>query len=110
MKSSVTHLQNPYKSQFSYCETNQNPFNSVSYEDYFKKCFQTNCYIKYKCVTLYNEQIIRRLDESSFDSKGICNENEHENCLMEMSQNCRKICPIDCLKDTHFFYKLYNIS
>jgi hypothetical protein len=35
IKSSVTHLQNPYKSQCSYYDTNQNPFNSVSREDCF---------------------------------------------------------------------------
>jgi hypothetical protein len=38
MKSSVTYLQNSYKSQFSYNETNQNPFNSVSHEDCIDKC------------------------------------------------------------------------
>jgi hypothetical protein len=46
MKLSITHLQNPYKSQCSYYDTNQNPFNSVSLTDCFHKCIETNCYIK----------------------------------------------------------------
>jgi hypothetical protein len=102
MKSSVTHLQNPYKSQCSYYDTNQNPFNSVSHDDCLHKCFEINCYIKYKCVLRDHEYVIRRLDESSFDSKVKCNENEHKNCF-NVSENCRKICPIDCLRDIYLF-------
>jgi hypothetical protein len=33
MKLFVTYLQNPYKSQCSHYDTNQNPFNSVSHAD-----------------------------------------------------------------------------
>jgi hypothetical protein len=102
MKSSVTYLQNPYKSQCSYYDTNQNPFNSVSFEDCLHKCLETNCYIKYKCVLRDYEYVIRRLDESSFDSKVECNENEHKNCI-NLSEKCKKICPIDCLREDHFF-------
>jgi hypothetical protein len=101
MKSSVTYLQNPYKSECSYYGTNQNPLNSVSRADCLNKCFETNCF-KYNCVIPYNEYVIRRLDESSFDSKLECNENELKNCLTE-SENCRKICPIGCLREDHFF-------
>jgi hypothetical protein len=43
MKLSVTYLQNPYKSQCSYYDTNQNPFNSVSRDDCMRKCLETNC-------------------------------------------------------------------
>jgi hypothetical protein len=90
MKSSVTYLQNPYKSQCSYYDTNQNPFNSVSREDCLHKCLETNCYIKYKCVLRDYEFVVRRLDESSFDSKVECNENEHKNCI-NLSEKCDKI-------------------
>ncbi len=100
MKSSVTYLQNPFKSQCSYYETNQNPFNSVSREDCFHKCLKKNCYIKYKCVLRDHEYVIRRLDEPSFDSKVECNENELKNCF---NKKCEKICPIDCLREDHFF-------
>ncbi len=51
MKSSVTHLQNPYKSQCSYYDTNQNPFNTVSFDDCLDKCMETYCCIKYKCFS-----------------------------------------------------------
>jgi hypothetical protein len=104
MKSSVTHLQNPYKSQCSNYVTNQNPFNSVSRMDCFDKCLKTNCYIKYKCVDRDYEYVIRRLDESPFDSKVECNKKLEirKNCINE-SENCRKICPIDCLSENHFF-------
>ncbi len=102
MKSSVTYLQNPYKSQCSYYDTNQNPFNSVSREDCLHKCLETNCYIKYKCVLRDYEFVVRRLDESSFDSKVECNENEHKNCI-NLSEKCDKICPINCLREDHFF-------
>ncbi len=47
MKLSVNHLQNPYKSQCSYYDTNQNPFNSVSHNDCIEKCLETNGFIKY---------------------------------------------------------------
>jgi hypothetical protein len=102
MKSSVTYLQNPYKSQCSYYKTNQNPFNSVSREDCLRKCLENNCLIKYKCVDRDYEYIIRRLDEFSFDSKVECNENEHKNCF-NVTEKCRKVCPIDCLREDHFF-------
>jgi hypothetical protein len=103
MKSSVTYLQNPYKSECSYYDTNQNPLNSVSYADCLNKCFEANCF-KYNCVMpfMYNEYVIRRLDESSFDSKFECNKNELKNCLTE-SENCKKICPIGCLREDHYF-------
>jgi hypothetical protein len=109
MKSSVTNLQNPYKSKCSYYDTNQNPFNSISYVDCFHKCLKTNCFMKHKCVFRNYEYVIRRLDESSFDSKVECNENEHKNCFTE-SENCKKICPIDCLREDHFFsrYVIFN--
>ncbi len=108
MKSSVTYLQNPYKSQCSYYDKNQ--FNTVSYEDCFDKCWKTNCYIKYKCVDRDYEYIIRRLDESSFDSKEkfIKNVEALKNCI-NVSEKCQKICPIDCLSENHFFYKLCKI-
>jgi hypothetical protein len=102
MKSSVTYLQNPYKSQCRNYKTNQNPFNSVSHEDCFDKCVETYCYIKYKCVFSDHRYVIRRIDESSFDSKVICNENELKNCI-NVAEKCRKICPIDCLREGHFF-------
>jgi hypothetical protein len=102
MKSSVTYLQNPYKSQCSYYDANQNPFNSFSFDDCFQKCVETYCYINYKCVLRDREYVIRRLDEYSFDSKVECNEYEHKNCF-NVSENCRKICPIDCLREHHFF-------
>jgi hypothetical protein len=104
MKSSVTYLQNPYKSQCSYYDTNQNPFNSVSREDCFHKCFKTNCFIKYKCVLRNYEFVIRRLDESSFDSKVECNENLDalKNCD-NVATKCYKICPNDCLSEDNFF-------
>jgi hypothetical protein len=104
MKSSVTYLQNPYKSQCSYYDTNQNPFNSVSREDCFNKCFKTNCNIKYKCFDRDYEYVIRRLDEDTFDSNMECNEREHKNCF-NLNEKCNKICPIDCLRDDHFFKK-----
>ncbi len=90
MKSSVTYLQNPYKSQCSYYDTNQNLFNSVSREDCFYKCMKTKCYIKYKCLIQDYEHVIRRSDKSSFDSKLRCSENEYENCS-NMSKICDKI-------------------
>jgi hypothetical protein len=102
VKSSVTYLQNPYKSQCSYYGKNQNPFNSVSYVDCFHKCLKTNCYNKYKCVDRDHEYVIRRFDESSFVSKVECNENEHKNCF-NVSEKCKKICPIDCSIEDHFF-------
>jgi hypothetical protein len=102
VKSSVTYLQNPYKSQCSYYDTNQNPFNSLSYEHCFRKCLETNCFIKYKCFFRGYEHIIRRLDESLFDSKVECNKNEHKNCI-NISKKCSKICPFECLTEDHFF-------
>jgi hypothetical protein len=104
MKSSVTYLQNPYKSQCSYYNTNQNPFNSVSFVDCHHKCVKTNCFIKYKCVVRDDEYVIQRLDESSFDSKVECNKNVEldKNCI-NVSEKCQKICPIDCLREDHFF-------
>jgi hypothetical protein len=104
MKSSVTYLQNPYKSQCSYYDTNQNPFNSISWEDCFHKCMETNCLIKYKCVVRHNEYVIRRLDESSFDSKVECNKNKFK----DVAKNCDKICPVNCLKEDHFFTSYVN--
>jgi hypothetical protein len=100
-KSSATYLPNPYKSQCSYYDTNENPFNSVSYEDCLHKCFINNCYIKYKCFKRDYEYVIRRLDESSFDSKVECNEREHKNCF-NVSEKCRKICPIACFRENLF--------
>jgi hypothetical protein len=103
MKSSVTYLQNPYKSHCSYYDTNQKPFNSVSREDCLRKCLETNCYIKYKCVERDYEYIIRRSDDDSFDSIVECNENIlYENCFNELKK-CEKTCPIDCLREDHFF-------
>jgi hypothetical protein len=102
MKSSVTYLQSSYKSQCSYYDMNQNLFNSVSREQCLNKCLETNCYTKYKCVARDYEFVIRRLDESSFNSKVECNENEHKNCI-NLSEKCDKICPIDCLREDHFF-------
>jgi hypothetical protein len=64
---------------------------------------QTNCCIKYKCVDPDYEYVIRRSDESSFDSKVKCNENELKNCYNITSKKCIKICPIDCLRDEHKF-------
>jgi hypothetical protein len=107
MKSSVTYLQNPYKSQCSYYDTNQNPFNSVSREDCYQKCWETNCFIKYKCVALDYEFVIRRLDESSFNSKVECNENKLKSCF-NAAKNCEKICPIDCLREDHFFTSYFK--
>jgi hypothetical protein len=102
MKSSVTYLQSPYKSQCSDYDTSQNPFNSVSREDCLHKCVETNYYIKYKCFDRHYEYIIRRLDESSFDSKVECNENELKNCF-NVSKKCEKVCPIECLRERNFF-------
>jgi hypothetical protein len=102
MKSSVTYLQNPYKSQCSYYNTNQNPFNSVSLEDCLHKCVKTNCFMKHKCVLRDYEYFIRRLDESSIDSKVECNENVHKNCV-NVFKKCIKICPIVCLREDHYF-------
>jgi hypothetical protein len=102
MKSSVTYLQNPYKSQCSYYDTNQNPFHTVSYKDCFDKCLKTNCFMKYKCVYPVYEYVIRRSDESSFDSKVKCNVEALKNCNNEYHK-CEKICPIDCLREEHFF-------
>jgi hypothetical protein len=102
MKSSVTYLQNPYKSQCSYYDTNQNPFNSVSYVDCFDKCVITNCLIKYKCFKRDYEYVIQRLDEFSFDSKVECNESEHKICF-NLNEICHEICPIDCLREDHYF-------
>jgi hypothetical protein len=104
MKSSVIYLQNPYKSQCSYYDTNQNPFNSDSREDCFHKCLKTNCFMKYKCVLRNYEFVIRRLDESSFDSKVECNENLDvlKNCK-NVATKCYKICPNDCLTQENFF-------
>jgi hypothetical protein len=104
MKSSVTRLRNPYKSQCSYYDTNQNPFNSVSYEDCTVRCWKTNCLMKYKCFLRNYEYVIRRLDESSFDSKVECHENVEalKNCD-NVAEECKKICPIDCLKEANFF-------
>jgi hypothetical protein len=103
MKSYATHLQNPYKSQFSYYDTNENPFSSVSREDCFHKSLGTNCFIKYKCVNRDYEYVIRRLDNDSFDSNVECNENMlYENRFNELKK-CEKICPIDCLREDYFF-------
>jgi hypothetical protein len=99
-KSSVTYLQNPYKSQCSNYDTNQNLFNSVSREQCLNKCLETNCYIKYKCVLRDHVYVIRRSDDSSFDSKVVCNQNEHKNCI-NVSEKCDKICSIDCLREDH---------
>jgi hypothetical protein len=104
MKSFVTYLKNPYKSQCSYYDTNQNPFNSVSYEHCFRKCLETNCFIKYKCDFRGYEHIIRRLDESSFDLKVRCNENEPKSCFNTFKK-CSKICPVECLTEDHVFTK-----
>jgi hypothetical protein len=41
-------------------------------------------------------------DESLFDSNVECDENEHQNCI-NLSEKCMKICPIDCLREDHFF-------
>jgi hypothetical protein len=101
-KSFVTYLKNPYRSQCSDYDTNQNPFNSVSREDCMDKCLKTNCFLKYKCVDRDYEYVIRRLDESSFDSKVECNENELTNCF-NVTQKCKKICPLDCLSEVNFF-------
>jgi hypothetical protein len=103
MKSSVAYLQSPYKSQCSYYDTNQNPFNSVSRADCLHKCMETNCFIKYKCFNRNYEFVIRRLDKSSVDLKVECNENVEadKNCI-NMSEKCAKICPIDCLSENHF--------
>jgi hypothetical protein len=98
-KSAVTYLQNPYKSQCSYYDTNQNPFNSVSYVDCFDKCVITKCLINKKCFERDFEYVIRRLDESSFDFKVDCNKNE----LDIVYEKCKKICPFDCLKEEHYF-------
>jgi hypothetical protein len=102
MKSSVTYLQNPYKSECSYYDTNQSPFNSVSHDHCLNKCLKTNCFLKYECVLRNYEYVIRQLDESSFDSKIECNQNEHKDCK-NLFEKCRKICPIDCLSEVHFF-------
>jgi hypothetical protein len=65
---------------------------------------ETNCFIKYKCVHPDYEYVIRRSDESSFDSKVKCNKNVDiiKNCSNE-SDKCKKICPIDCLREEHYF-------
>src|SRR5208282_5002183 len=62
------------------------------------------CFIKYKCVDPDYEYVIRRSDESSFDSKMKCVENVEvvENCTNE-ADKCKKICPIDCLREDHYF-------
>jgi hypothetical protein len=101
MKSSITYLQNPYKYQCSNYDTNHNPFNSISREDCFHKCLQTNCFIKYKCFDRDYKYVIRRLDESSFDLRVECNQNEHKNCI-NLFGKCEKICPIDCLSENYF--------
>jgi hypothetical protein len=104
VKSSVTYLQNPYKSQCSYYDTNQNPFNSVSYEHCIRKCLETNWYIKYKCVEPDYEYIIRRLGEFTFDSKIECIENvESLQNFINLTEECSKICPFECLTEDHFF-------
>jgi hypothetical protein len=101
MKSSITYLQNPYKSQCSYYDTNQSPFNSVSFNECLHKCTETNCFLKYKCVKQNYERVIRRLDESLYDSVE-CNETEHKNCN-NVYEKCTKICPIDCLTENYYF-------
>jgi hypothetical protein len=60
--------------------------------------------MKYKCVYPVYEYVIRRSDESSFDSKVKCYENNEvfKNCINE-SKKCDKICPIDCLREDHVF-------
>jgi hypothetical protein len=106
MKSSVTHLQSPYKFQCNYYDKNQNPFNSVSREDCFHKCMKTNSFIKHKCVDGDYEYIIRRLDEDSFDSNVECIENaEIYKNYINVYKKCDKICPIHCLSEYHFFYE-----
>jgi hypothetical protein len=104
MKSSVTYLQNPYKFQCIYYDKNQSPFNSVSHEECYDKCYKTNCDLKYKFYDRNYEYVIRRLGEDSFDSKVECNENVKvlKNCT-NVSKMCRKICPFDCLREYHFF-------
>jgi hypothetical protein len=97
MKSSVTYLQN-VKLQCSYYGKNQNPFNLVSREDCLRKCVKINCDIKYKCVFRDYEYVIRRLDNSSFDSKVECNQNSLEGC----SNECDKFCPENCLQEIHY--------
>jgi hypothetical protein len=115
MKSTVTYLQNPYKSQCSYYDTNQSPFNSVSYDDCFHKCLNINCFIKYKCVIRGYDYVIRQLDESSFDSNVKCNNIKHKNCK-NVGKKCNKICPTDCLSEDHFitsyvkFYENKNLK
>jgi hypothetical protein len=63
IKSPVIYLQNPYKSQCSYYDTNQTPFKSISYKDCFDKCVKTHCFVKYKCVYRYYDYVIKRLDK-----------------------------------------------
>jgi hypothetical protein len=99
MKSSITYLQNPYKSQCSYYDTNQNPF--ISRFNCSAKCFETNSF-KYKCVNRDYKYVIRRLDEFLFDSKVECNENELTT-FSNVVKKCMKICPIDCLTEDSFF-------
>jgi hypothetical protein len=99
MRLSATYLQNPYESQCSYYDRNQNPFNSVSNGDCFNKCVKTNCFTKYKCVLRDYEYVIRRLDEFSFDSKVECNKSEFN----IVSAKCIEICPIDCLSEYDLF-------
>jgi antibiotic biosynthesis monooxygenase (ABM) superfamily enzyme len=99
MKSSITYLQNPYKSQCSYYDTIN------SYLNCSLKCLETNSFIKYKCVNRDYEYVIRRLDEFSFDSKVECNENEL--ITFNVREKCKKICPIDCLREEYFFTNEY---
>jgi hypothetical protein len=88
-------LLNATQSQCSHYDTNRNLFNSVSLNECYHKCYETNCFLKYKCVERNYERVIRRLDESLYDSVE-CNENEHKNCN-NVYEKCMKICPIDCL-------------
>jgi hypothetical protein len=72
---------------------------------------ETNCYIKYKCVNPDYEYVIRRSDESSFDSNVTCYENDElfKNTTNEYKK-CEKICPNDCLREYHYFtsYVTFN--
>jgi hypothetical protein len=100
-KLSVTHLQNPYKSNCSYYDTNQNPFNSVSCTDCLKNCLAT---IYNKCKGHLNyRDVSPRIDKSLFDSKVECNQNDNY-----VLKKCGKICPIDCLSE-YYFYKNFRI-
>jgi hypothetical protein len=58
--------------------------------------------MKHKCFDRDYHYIIRRLDEFSFDSKVVCNKNENKN-FINISEKCSKICPIDCLREDHYF-------